>query len=113
MKVAIIGSRTFTDYELLKQEVDKLKDITEIISGGARGADNQGMRYAFATGIPYTEFPADWDKHGKSAGYIRNSDIINACDYVLAFWDGKSKGTKHAIDLADKAGKEVLTILIK
>lgn len=104
MKVAIIGSRTFTDYDRLEKICNSL-DITEVISGGAIGADYLGKYYANEYNIKYTEFPADWDKHGKKAGYLRNIDIVNAADIVLAFWDGKSKGTKHSIDLARKQNK--------
>ena len=110
MKLAIIGSRIFLDYELLKQEVDKLSDIEMIISGGAKGADSLGVRYAKEKGIKYIEYLPEWNKYGNSAGFIRNNDIINNCDCVLAFWVGSSKGTKHAIDLAEKLGKDIKII---
>jgi hypothetical protein len=113
MRLAIIGSRTFTDYELLKQEVSKLGDIEEIISGGARGADSLGIRYAKENNITSIEYLPDWEEYGKSAGFRRNIDIVNVADFVLAFWDGKSKGTKHALDFAEKSGKDSLIILFK
>jgi len=106
MKLAIVGSRTFRDYKLLCESVAKMPEpIEEIISGGASGADSLAERYAKEHNIPMKVFPAEWDKYGKSAGYRRNKDIINRADYVIAFWDGMSKGTKHSIDLAKSAHK--------
>lgn len=81
--------------------------ISEIVSGGARGADSLAERYAQENDIQLTVFPAEWDKYGKSAGYRRNHQIIDYADVVLAFWDGQSKGTKHAIELAEKQNKPV------
>lgn len=107
MKFAIVGSRTFKDYFLLKERLSKFK-ISEIISGGADGADFLAERYAEEYSIKLTVFPADWEKFGKRAGYVRNIQIVDKCDLVYAFWDGKSKGTKHSIDYARKIDKEVL-----
>ncbi len=107
MIIAVIGSRTFNDYEKVKEKLGKIDNISMIVSGGARGADRLGVRFAKENGIPYKEYLPDWDKHGKSAGFIRNYDIIKNCNYVVAFWDGQSKGTKHSIDLARKLNIEV------
>lgn len=109
MKLAIIGSRTFNDYELLKKECDNL-NIEEIISGGAKGADSLGEKYAIENNIKFTIFKPDWKKYGKRAGFLRNIDIINSCDSVLAFWDGNSKGTQHSINLGHKHNKPVTII---
>lgn len=79
--------------------------ISYIIKPGAKGADFLGKRYAEEMFLGYIEFLPDWDKFGKSAGYRRNFKIINEADYVIAFWDGKSKGTKHSIDLAKEQSK--------
>lgn len=106
MKLAVVGSRTFTDFEFMKQILD-YHPCTHIISGGAKGADTLAKRYAAEKGISMKEFPADWNTHGKSAGYIRNKQIVDACDEVVAFWDGESKGTKHTMTLAEEAGKPV------
>lgn len=81
-----------------------------IISGGARGADSLAVRYAKDYGHNLKVMPADWDKHGKSAGYIRNSEMLKLCDGLIAFWDGESTGTGHMIEIARKAGKEVHVI---
>ena len=85
MNVAIIGSRGFNDYELVKSILEKYNDVTTIVSGGAKGADSLGERWAKEKGIPTKIFYPDWNKHGKSAGYIRNKDIISNSDLVIAF----------------------------
>jgi len=106
MKAAIVGSRTFNDYDALRESIDSLNiHIDEIISGGAKGADSLAERYARENEIAITIFPAEWKKYGRAAGMIRNRDIIKSADVVIAFWDGESKGTKNSIDLAEKHGK--------
>jgi hypothetical protein len=112
-KVIVAGSRDFNDYELLKSTLDKLLvnqiDII-IVSGTARGADKLGERYAADKGYSISSHPADWDKYGKSAGYIRNEEMAKEADGLVAFWDGKSRGTKHMIDLAHKYNLKVKVI---
>ena len=112
MKVAIIGSRTFNDYELVCKTIKELKleTMTHMVSGGAKGADSLGERYAKEHNIPCIIYKPDWNTYGKSAGFVRNKDIINACDIVIAFWDGKSKGTEHSIMLAKRNIKQVYII---
>lgn len=106
LRLAVVGSRGFNDYSFLA-EILQWYPIKQIISGAARGADALASRYASEHDIPLKEFPAEWDRLGKSAGFIRNKLIVEACDEVVAFWDGKSRGTKHTIDLADNSGKPV------
>ena len=106
MKFAVIGSRGFNDYELLEDELKRYQ-ITTVISGGAKGADSLARDYAIAKNLQYEEHLPDWDKHGKGAGIIRNRDIVNNSDVVIAFWDGKSKGTKYSIEYGIKQGKQV------
>ena len=105
-KVIIAGGRDFKDYDLLKTKLNKiLSNINTqivIVSGKARGADSLGERYANEMEYKIAEFPANWDKYGKRAGYIRNEEMAKYADACVCFWDGKSKGTKHMIDLADK-----------
>jgi len=113
MKFAIVGSRTFNDYELLKDEVDKLLkecNITEIVTGGAKGADSLAERYAKENNLKLTIFHPEWNKYGKRAGYIRNDKIWQYADIGIAFWDGKSKGTQHSFKLAEKYGKKLKVI---
>lgn len=110
VKVAIVGSRTFNDYDLAEKYIDKTCDdnaylICKIISGGAKGADSIAEKYARKHNIETQIFKPDWDTYGKSAGFRRNKDIIENCDICIAFWDGVSKGTKHDIDLCKKMNK--------
>jgi len=111
MTVAIIGSRKFTNYREFLQLMPKL-DITKIISGGATGADSLAHRYALDNDIAYLEFLPDWDLYGKVAGPIRNKLIINNADHVIAFWDGRSKGTASSIKLAQHKGISINVITI-
>lgn len=112
MRVAVIGSRTFNDYDEVKSVLSTLK-ITLLISGGAKGADSLGEKYAKENNIETKIFYPDWSKHGKKAGFLRNSDIINEAELIIAFWDGHSKGTKDSLDKALKLNKRVLIISIK
>ena len=104
MKVIIAGSREFNDYDKLCKFCDHIlqnqKEI-EIVSGTAKGADKLGEKYATEKGYSIKRFPADWNI-GKSAGYLRNKEMAEYADALIAFWDGKSKGTKNMIDLAKK-----------
>lgn len=102
MKVIVAGSRTFTDYSLVKEALDALYDETdiEIVSGTARGADKMGERWAKENGKTVHEFFPDWDGLGKSAGYKRNEDMAKFADACICFYNGKSPGTKHMINLA-------------
>jgi hypothetical protein len=107
-KVIIAGSRTFNDYTLLEETLNKFNlTITEIVSGTAKGADSLGERYATENNITIKKFPANWAKYNKSAGYIRNKEMAEYGDILIAFWDGKSKGTKHMIDLANNKNLSV------
>lgn len=111
MKIAIVGSRTFEDYELLQSFIEsiltgeELAAVEAVVSGGARGADTLAERFAAERGLRMIIFPAEWKKYGRRAGFIRNVDIIRECDVCFAFWDGESHGTKHDIELCDETGK--------
>jgi hypothetical protein len=112
MKIAFVGSRGFSDKELVKMKtIEYLSNhglpINEFISGGAIGVDTWAQEIAQWLTVKCTIFKPNWDKHGKSAGFIRNKLIIDSADHVIAFWDGKSKGTKSSIDLAIAAGKPI------
>lgn len=125
IRIIIAGSRSFDNYDKLCKEVDefismqmffaglgayKSKEV-EIVSGGARGADKLGERYAKEHNLRLKIFPADWDKYGKRAGYIRNTEMAEYANCLIAFYDGKSKGTAHMIDLAPKY--DLMTAIIK
>ncbi len=114
MKVLICGSRGISDPAVVFQAVEQSGiNPTHIISGGARGVDKLAGEYAASNGIEFTEYLADWDKYGKRAGFIRNYVMVGAADAVIAVWDGRSNGTKHAIDSARSCGKRVFVYLHK
>ncbi len=108
-KVIIAGGRYFDNYNLLSSSCSKIlgelsKDRVEILSGGAKGADELGERFAKERGIPVVRYLPDWDKNGRAAGPIRNHEMAYVADILIAFWDGKSKGTANMIKLANLEG---------
>lgn len=110
MKVAIIGSRSLIIENLGKYIPD---GITEIVSGGASGVDKCAEKYAAETGISLTVFLPEYSKYGRAAPIIRNKQIIEYSDCVVALWDGVSRGTKNIIDECMKVNKKVDVYLIK
>ena len=111
MKLAVTGSRTFCDYAWLEQcllRSFRVEDIEAVVSGGARGADTLAARFARRHGIALIEIRADWERHGKKAGPMRNSEIIREADVLAAFWDGASAGTRDTLAKARRAGLRVL-----
>ena len=112
-KVAVVGGRDYKDKAYLYFVLDKYNEkygISHIVSGGAKGADYFGELYAKDNCIPYTIYPANWDKHGRGAGFIRNSQIVNDCDVVIAFPTENSVGTYDTVEKAKKAGKATYVI---
>lgn len=110
MRLIIAGTRTFTDYHRLCATADLLNgtlEVKTVVCGGASGADELGKRWAEERGIPVEHYPADWDKHGPSAGPIRNVKMAQNADYLLVFWDGVSRGTKHMMKAARQLGVPV------
>lgn len=106
-RIIIAGGRDYDDYDRLRKVARELITRADtIVSGGARGADALGERLAEKNGIALTVVPADWDKYGKSAGFIRNHQMALNADALIAFWDGKSRGTKNMIEEAHKARLE-------
>lgn len=111
-RVIIAGGRDFLDSYLVKTTLQRLfpnpqEQVDYVISGNARGADMTGEAWAIANVIPVMLMPAQWSAHGKSAGPIRNAAMAKRGTYLIAFWDGKSRGTKNMIDTATKAGLTV------
>ena len=104
MKVAVIGSR-----ELRVDNLGKYlpEEVTEIVSGGARGIDTSAREYSLKNNIKLKEFLPEYEKYGRAAPLKRNMQIIDYADMVLAFWDGKSRGTKFVIDNCKRIGKRV------
>jgi YspA, cpYpsA-related SLOG family len=108
MKVAIVGSRYFNDYKLLKRFVLQcvpLDQIEYVATGDATGADTLAIVFAKGNHIPFDSLKAEWSKYGNAAGPIRNQKVVDKVDCVIAFWDGKSPGTKSTIKFAERAKK--------
>ena len=111
MKLIIAGSRTFTDYQLLCHTLAPERHrLTEVIHGGARGADQLGFRWAVRHHVRSRCFAADWERFGKAAGERRNHQMAQAGDMLLAFWDGRSTGTRHMISCMQQLGKPVAVV---
>ena len=107
INLCIFGGRDFDDYDFLSRTVLSTKVYTSgridaIVCGMARGADMLGRRFALEHDIRVIEMPANWDLHGKRAGYVRNEDMARISHAALGFWDGRSRGTGHWIGLAPK-----------
>lgn len=117
ISVIVAGTRWMDDYKLVERTLDfYTKHLTVkpiIVCGLAEGPDKHGERYGKNRSLLVKYFPADWDKYGKSAGYIRNAEMAKVGTHLLAFWDGVSKGTKHMIDLALKKGLVVKIIRVE
>jgi len=97
--LAVVGGRYFTDYNTVAKELAKYQ-FASLVSGGATGVDTIAYKYAKIHSIPIRVFYPDWQKYGKSAGPLRNKQIIQNANHVLAFWDGLSRGTRSSIQLA-------------
>ena len=99
MKVIVAGGRDFRDWDLLSATLDKEKDlIDEVVCGEAKGADSLGKQWAEENNIPVKSFYPEWERLGRAAGIIRNHLMGDYADYLIAFWDGKSRGTKNMIE---------------
>lgn len=115
MKLIIAGSRHIL---VSNEEIKALLNHyglnpSEIVSGTARGVDQCGETYAHTNGIAVAEFPADWNKHGKAAGPIRNQQMAHYADALLIIWDGKSSGSGHMKSYMTKLGKPVYEAVLK
>lgn len=112
-RIVVAGSRTFTDYATAKETLlcflatEPADDIL-ILSGGCRGADQLGERFAEEQGYALEYFSAQWKLYGKAAGPMRNRRMIDACDAVVCFWDGHSRGTRSLIRYARTKQKRLL-----
>lgn len=107
IKLIIAGSREFDDYPRVEYETryflnDYANNQISIISGTARGADRLGIRLAQEYGLGLIEMPAEWDIYGRSAGYIRNEKMAQIATHALIFWNQKSRGSRHMIEMAKK-----------
>ena len=116
-RVIVCGSRNFTDKEICFKALDQLlgeNPNVEIVSGHAKGADQFGEEYAALHGIPTKVFLSDWKRYGRGAGLIRNQEMLayskEESSLVVAFWDGKSKGSKNMIETASAEGVKVYIV---
>ena len=112
MKLAVIGSKEFTDYSKLKSVLDSISGISVIVSGGASGTDTLARKYAHQDNIKFLEFPPDYKKYGNEDKHIRNRLIVEHCEKVIAFWGGKCEGTKYTMDYAEQQNKPVTVIKV-
>ena len=113
MKLAIVGSRTINKniaYKAINTFVEQLDNIVSIVTGGAKGVDSTAKDFAINNNIALVEFLPKYSIYGRRATLVRNQEIVNNADLVLALWDSKSKGTKHSINYARKQNKEVFVI---
>jgi hypothetical protein len=115
LKIGVVGSRGFNDYKLLKDTLDKYLDkVYIIVSGGAKGADSLGERWAKENNVKTLIIRPEWrDRNGKynpSAGFDRNVNIVDNSDFIIAFWDGMSRGTENTIHLTKEQSKRVVII---
>jgi len=112
MKTIIAGSRDIVDYGLVKEAMNRIPwEVSEIVSGKAKGVDSLGERWASENNISIKSFPADWETYGKSAGPIRNAQMAKYADALVAIWDGKSRGTSNMINEAKELGLKVVIFL--
>jgi len=115
-KLIVAGGRDFTDYAKASNSINELANgelapyAVAIVSGMARGADAIGAEFARNNNVVLYEFPANWDVHGKRAGFIRNEEMGRFSDGLLAFWDGQSRGTKHMIEFMKRLNKPVFVV---
>jgi hypothetical protein len=116
-KIVIAGSRTFDDYLLLRKKMDhftrELKSPPIIVTGGAKGADTLGVRWAMERGFYTMTYYPDWEKFGRKAGFLRNQTMAENANALVAFWDMKSRGTAHMINLARDKGLSVKVVDIR
>src|SRR3990167_4379477 len=108
MNIAVVGSRRYPYSDVVREVVRSLPGQPTIVSGGATGVDTVAVEQAAASGYPVIVITPQWEKYGRSAGFLRNSLIVDHADMVLAFWDEKSRGTIDTINKALKAGKRVM-----
>lgn len=111
MKTVIAGTRTFGDVALFNAALDDLGwEVTEVVSGGCEGPDLMGEFWAHQRKVPVRRFEADWRKHGRAAGPIRNGEMADYADVAVIFWDGKSRGSADMARKMQAKGKPVKVV---
>lgn len=116
-RMIVAGGRDYSNQNIVNYYIDRVKDVCDsrglnlvIVCGMATGADTLGRNYAISNGLEVLEFPANWNRYGKSAGYIRNKEMGDVADSAIVFWDGRSKGSKLMIDIMHELKKPVVAI---
>lgn len=113
MRVIIAGSRHLAGLDVWAsivrglRELGLMQSVSEVVSGGAQGVDAVGETYARRFEIPVKRFPANWHKHGRAAGPIRNQEMAEYADALVAIWDGRSRGTADMIRQAERFGLKI------
>lgn len=108
MRTIIAGSRGFTNIQDVRDAIIKSGFlITTVLSGTAKGVDRLGEQWARENQCFCERYPADWDRHGAAAGPIRNEEMANVAEALVAVWNGRSRGTRHVIEVAKKKGLKV------
>jgi len=112
MKLAVIGTKKFTDFNFLSSILKQIPNIDTIISGGAAGTDALAEKYANQNKRNFLKFPPNYKKYGDKAKHIRDKLIAEECDELIAFWDGECEGTKYTLDYAEQLGKTIKIIRV-
>jgi len=110
MRIGIVGSRGYQNSQAIKDFIMNLPNDTVIISGGARGADSLAEYWAYVKQLKTLIIKPNWRANGKKAGFLRNTTIVENSDEIVAFWDGRSRGTLDTINKARSVGKKVTII---
>ena len=116
MKTIIAGSRVITDYEAVNRAIAEsgfANQISEVVSGRAKGVDTLGEEWALRNGVPCRHFPAAWQTEGRAAGPLRNEQMALYAEALIAVWDGMSRGSRHMIELAQRQGLRVHISVVK
>ena len=116
-RIVIAGTRDFSNYDVERVFIDAcvaefINDNVIILSGCCKGADKLGETYAEEHGLDIESYPAQWKQYGKRAGVVRNRKMVEAADFIICFWDGKSKGTKNMIECAKRLNKPIKIMMI-
>jgi predicted Rossmann fold nucleotide-binding protein DprA/Smf involved in DNA uptake len=108
--IAVVGSRSYRNLAAVRAFVDMLSTDTVLVSGGARGVDKTAERHAASRGMRVVSIPPDFKVHGRRAPLVRNEQIVERADWVVAFWDGKSAGTLHTMSIARRMKKPLIVM---
>lgn len=113
MRVIVAGSRSITNYKVVERAIRQSGfNITTLVHGDCRGPDRLGELWARENSVKFERFPANWSEYGKQAGYLRNLDMANNADALIAVYDGKSRGTQHMINIAKEKGLKVFVYTV-